>query len=256
MATMSHHGTLASLVTELEHRSRDGRDRSILRSLRRAGVPVPSEISLAEVVRADTATRSRADADALLRHLVARSIADDTAVLGVLAALRPAWVVLARRLVAAGVRPEDAQGLVLSAAFERLCELDGVPPSHVARTLVSGTWDRLRWQLVAEQRCHRRLVPIAVLEDRAGEEEASDPGDGLTRLLRDAVNAMVLSRQTACVIHASRVGGRPLREVARRLGKAEGAVRRQRSRGEQALVARARSTRSRSDTRGQGQRDR
>jgi hypothetical protein len=234
-------GPIANLTTELEIRCRAGRDQGTLEWLRVEGIDLTAGMALIDLAEACHSSTDRRRTEEILWLLVAQGVIDETTAIALLVALRPALLVLTRRLVAIGMGPFDAQTMVVSTAYERMFDVFYDRSTHVARAMVGGTWDRMRSALRAEQRCALRHVR---LED-VGDVSEDDPGEPtgpteltqrLSPLLRDAVAARVVSPETACVIHATRVEGRSFESIAHQLGKGAPAVRKARQRGERALI--------------------
>jgi hypothetical protein len=131
--------------------------------------------------------------------------------------------------------PFEAQATVVSTAYERMFDVFSERSAHVARAIVGGTWDRIRSSLKSEQRCALRQVCLEDAGD-VSDDASREPAEHLSPLLRDAVAARVVSSETACVIHATRVEGRSFDSVAHQLGKGVPATRKARLRGERALI--------------------
>jgi hypothetical protein len=241
MAFMTTHslsrrnGPIANLTTELEIRCRGGRDQRTLEWLRVEGIDLAAGITIIELAEACHSSTDRRRTDQILWLLVAQGVIDETAAIALLAALRPALLVLTRRLVAIGMGPFEAQATVVSTAYERMFDVFAERSAHVARAMVGGTWDRIRSSLKSEQRCALRHVRLEEAGD-VSDDTSREPTEHLSPLLRDAVAARVVGPETACVIHATRVEGRSFDSVAHQLGKGVPAIRKVRQRGERALI--------------------
>jgi hypothetical protein len=236
MAFMTKHfGPIANLTREVETRCRSSRDQQTLEWLRDEGIGLAVGASLLDVAEACHSGTDRRRTEETLWLLVVQGVTDETAAIALLVALRPALLVLSRRLVTIGMGLFDAQTAILSSAYERMFDVFAERSTHVARAMVRGTWDRVRSSLRAEQRCALRHVRLQDLGDIA-DDATGEPSDRLSPLLQDAVAARVVSPETACVIHATRVEGRSFESVAHQLRKGVPALRKTRQRGERALV--------------------
>ena len=134
-------------------------------------------------------------------------------------------------------------------AYERVLALAPNPPVHVARAIISSSWDRLRWSLRAEQRCALRHLPLSVVGDvpESGAEQSSPvPGSAgaadLSSVLTEAVSAGVISATAAEIVLATRAQGTSFRALACELHRGEAALRKTRQRAESALIAKGRGT--------------
>jgi hypothetical protein len=232
-----HFGPIWNLTRHLEHLCRDGKDAATLGRLSSGGLDLAGIGSVFELASSCHRTRNRARANSVLRALVGMADDDELAAMAVLVALRPALLILARRLVAIGVEPAESQTDVVTTAYERVLALAKEPPRHTARAIVGGTWDRLRWSLEAEQRCALRRCPLREIGDPSDDGQREEPGDSqLTTVLFNAVADGVLSAEAARVVHATRVQHRPFSSLACELHKGEAALRKTRQRAERALV--------------------
>jgi hypothetical protein len=186
-------------------------------------------------------SKDRSRADAVLGALVRHSGDDELATMAVLVALRPALLVLSRRLIGVGIDPAMAQGDVVAMAYERVLALAPCPPVHVARAIISSSWDRLRWALKAEQRCALRHQPLSVVGDVAETgTEHSVPGSAaagdLRSVLTEAVATGVISATAAQIVLATRAQGTSFRMLSCQLHKSEAALRKTRQRAEATLI--------------------
>ena len=148
-----HEGPIWRLTRSLEIRCRaDGSNRTMAR-LGAGGLELAGAGTLFVLACSCHESKDRARSDAVLGALVRLASDDQLAAMAVLVALRPALLVLSRRLTGAGMDPAVAQGDVVATAYERVLAIAEQPTVHVARAIISSTWDRLRWSLRAEQRC-------------------------------------------------------------------------------------------------------
>jgi hypothetical protein len=131
---------------------------------------------------------------------------------------------------------EQADVDVIAVAYQRIVELSEDPPRHVARAVIGGTWDRIRSQLRAEQRCALRQCRLEESDDQPMGNDGPGWSGRLEGVLIEAVAGGVIGAEAARVIHATRVGGRSVRSVACDLGKREPAVRKVRVRAERTLI--------------------
>jgi hypothetical protein len=196
-------------------------------------------------------SKDRARSDAVLGALVRLAAHDELATIGVLVALRPALLVLSRRLTGVGMDPAVAQDDVVATAYERVLAVAEQPTVHVARAVISSSWDRLRWSLRAEQRCALRHLPLSEIGDgveTGAERNVSElrSGSDLSSVLTEAVAAGVISATAAQIVVATRSHGKSFEALACELHKGEAALRKTRQRAEATLIAKGR---------GPGQRD-
>ncbi len=138
-------------------------------------------------------------------------------------------------------------------AYDRVLALAPNPPIHVARAIISSSWDRLRWSLRAEQRCALRRLPLSAVgdvpESGADESAPGSAGSGdLRSVLTEAVSAGVISATAAQIVLATRAQGTSFRALSCELHRGEAALRKTRQRAESALIAEGRGT-SRRDAR-------
>ena len=232
----NHRGPLTDLIPTLAmHCRHGGSDQTMLR-LRAGGLEVDGATSLSELAAQCNGTQDRARAEDILRSLVGLAGDDGLAALGALVALYPALLGIARRLIVTGVTLEQADTDVIAVAYQRIVELSEDPPRHVARAVIGGTWDRIRSQLRAEQRCAMRQRGLDESDDRPLSNDATGWSGRLEGVLIEAVAGGVIGAEAARVIDATRVGGRSVRSVACDLGKREPAVRKVRMRAERTLI--------------------
>jgi hypothetical protein len=244
----AHDGPMWRVTRSLEIRCRGGGSDETMARLADAGLELGGTDSLFVLACRCHESKDRVRADAVLGALVRLAADDELAALAVLVALRPALLLLSRRLIGAGLVPGMAQVEVVTTAYERVLALAPDPPAHVARAIISGSWDRLRWCLKAEQRCALRQVPLpgsGDLAEKASGDEVSTSGlygnGDLASVLTDAVAAGVITATAAQVVFATRAQGRSFRALSCELHKGEAALRKTRQRAESMLKGRARS---------------
>jgi hypothetical protein len=232
----NYQAPLINLNANLAMHCRHGGSEHTLQRLVAGGLEMNGAATLSELAAQCNQTDNRARAEDILRPLVGLAGEDSLAALSALVALYPALVGIARRLIAAGVLADQADMDVIAVAYERILELSEDPPRHVARAVISGTWDRIRSSLKAEQRCALRHCRLEQADVQAVvSEEGADSGP-LSEVLVDAVAAGVISSEAARVIYGTRVEGRSMGSLACDVEKREAAVRKIRTRAERALV--------------------
>ena len=120
MSSMTHYrGPISNLITHVEVLSRGGGSNVTMVRLIEGGLDPGLATTVAELATICNRTDQRDRAEAIVASLVALAPADDLAGLGALAALSPALIRLSRRLITAGVRPEQADIDVIATAYER-----------------------------------------------------------------------------------------------------------------------------------------
>jgi DNA-directed RNA polymerase specialized sigma24 family protein len=170
--------------------------------------------------------------DELLAALVRTARSDRTAFDVIAACLLPG---IQRLVVRYGrsLERQDALAIAVGALYEAVgrCEFDG-PPRFVAGKLLALPARRLRRAVTARRAWGVTATHIA--EDTA---HSHSPELSTAVLLGTAVEAGVLAEHDARLIHATRVIGRPMREVAHDLGVDYGTAKKRRQRAEAAWVA-------------------
>jgi hypothetical protein len=243
MGPMTHYvGPIRNLIMHLQTRCRGGGSDETMRRLAAGGLDPEDAATVFELASGCAGTGDRARAERVVAGLVSLAPEDDMAALGALVALFPALIRLSRRMTAAGIDPTQADVDVLEAAFDRVVSVGGELSRgkhrrHVARSVIGGTWDRLRVSLEAEQRCALRHSPLEGVGDPVDPRDLFGDLPGLRWVLTEAVATGVIGTEAARIIEASRIRGRSLTSVAWELHKAETAVRRSRQRAERALIA-------------------
>jgi hypothetical protein len=244
----SHRGPLSELDAHLAARCRSSEGRATMDRLRAAGCDLAGADTLDALVEVCKTTPDRGRAGEILAALVSLSMTDDLAGVVALVALGPALVRLARRLAAAGIDPRRAEGDVMAVAFEQLTVARtrmahaGMPTCDLARTIVGKTWDRLRTELRADQRCALRRCRLDAT-DLPAAPTLAEATPGITGILTEAVATGAISAEAARIIHATRVERRSFRSLACELHKGEAALYKMRRRSERVLVERTRADR-------------
>jgi len=234
-------GPISDLGVHLAARCRSGEGQATLDHLSVAGLDLADADTLETLVELCRTTTDRDRAGRILAALVSLSAEDELAAVGALVALSPALVRLSRRLMATGVDFHQADTDVLAVAFEQIAVVrvrmssTEVSVAHLARTIIGRTWDRLRTELRADQRCALRRCRL----DVAGTPVAPpspEPTPGITTVLTEAVSTGAISAEAARIIHATRVERRSFRSLACELHKGEAALYKIRQRSERALI--------------------
>jgi hypothetical protein len=239
----THEGPIWRLTHSLQIRCRGGGSSETMARLADGGLQLAAGDTVYALACRCHESKDREWSDTVLGALLRSAGDDELALMAVLVALRPALLVLSRRLVGVGLDPAVAQGDVVATAYERVLALVPDPPVHVARAIISSSWDRLRWSLRAEQRCALRHLPLSVLGDVADtgpEQNASDltAGGELTSVLTEAVATGVITATAARIVVATRAQGTSFRALSCELHKGEAALRKTRQRAESNLIAR------------------
>jgi hypothetical protein len=240
-----HEGPIWRLTRSLEIRCRAGGSNGTMARLADGGLELAGAGTLFALACSCHESKDRARSDAVLGALVRLTGDDELAAIAMLVALRPALLVLSRRLTGVGMNPSAAQGDVVATAYERMLAVAAEPTVHVARAIISSSWDRLRWSLRAEQRCALRHLPPSEVGE--GIEAAAEPdvsasraGGDLSSVLTEAVATGVISATAAHIVVATRSHGRSFRALACELHKGEAALRKTRQRAEATLIAKGR----------------
>ena len=173
------------------------------------------------------------ESDQVLAVLAHRAVDDDLAARTLLQAVMPGMRSLARRyrsvVASAGESPE---GLVVSLTYERIRTYPFQSrPQRIAANVLLDTRQRL-------QRTVGRVGPITVsLEDLPFEPPSGDCEPNPFPLLNEAVALRVIGARDANLITATRLHGRPVAELAARLGCLPQTLRQRRRRAERRLLA-------------------
>jgi DNA-directed RNA polymerase specialized sigma24 family protein len=183
-------------------------------------------------LRVELRTGTEPRKDELLAALVRTSNRDRTAFDVVAACLLPGI----RHLVARygrSLERQEALAIAVGALYEAVgrCKLDQ-PPRFVASKLLALPTGRLRRAVTAQRASWATATPAA--ENTA---PTHSPELSTTVLLAIAVESGVLAEHDARLIHATRVIGRPMRDVAHELGVSYGTAKKRRQRAEAAWVA-------------------
>jgi hypothetical protein len=183
-------------------------------------------------LRVELRTGTKPRKDELLAALVRTAHRDRTAFELVAACLLPGI----RHLVARygrSLERQDALAIAVGALYEAVgrCELDE-PPRFVASKLLALPTGRLRRAVAAQRASCVTATPAA-----EGAAPTHSPEPSTTVLLGTAVEAGVMAEHDARLIHATRVIGRPMRDVAHDLGVTYGTAKKRRQRAEATWVA-------------------
>jgi hypothetical protein len=183
-------------------------------------------------LRVELRTGTKPRKDKLLAALVRTARSDRTAFQVVAACLLPGIRHLVARYGRSLERPE-ALAIAVGALYEAVgrCQLDE-PPRFVAGKLLALPTGRLRRAVAAQRASWATAMPAP--ENTA---HPHSPELSTTVLLGTAVEAGVLAEHDARLIHATRVIGRPMREVAHDLGVSYGTAKKRRQRAEAAWAA-------------------
>jgi hypothetical protein len=180
-----------------------------------------------EALRLELRTGTRQRQDELLAALVDLTNRHPTAFNVLAACLLPAIRHRIRRY-AQRLELQDAMAIMVDALHEAIGRYDiDEPPRFVAQRLLDLPTHRLR-HAVAACRAWSSCVECRA-EDMA---LASTPDLSASTLLATAVDAGVLGEHDARLIYETRIAGRPLREIATRLGLGYEAAKKRRRRAE------------------------
>jgi hypothetical protein len=200
----------------------------------------------ADAVDACGQRRDPRSPQSVLAALVHHGPDDPLAARAALQALLPGLVALARRgnvhgrLVGAG-RPfatyHDLDAELASITYERIRTGVGADSPWPATKILDSTWMRVR----TLGRIHRRLAAVETpqgtdIPDRRAAAERSG-AEELAQVIVGAVQAGTVRRTDGALVYANRVLGHSMFELARVTGRNESVLRRERGRGEHALLA-------------------
>ncbi len=228
------------LEAHLAARGRGPEGRNVLARLSAGGLDVAGSVDLSELVRSCERSRRSLRVEGLVAALCVLAPTDPVAVVAIVVVLRPDLVRQARRLVRAGLAPDEAVAVAVEAvvvAVGAMSEGDGGPKSDeaVVRALLNAVWRRCRTEARRAERLAARQVPLSVDEvDRpaaGGEPEVDDP------LLARAVRRGALDVRQARLLYETRGLGRPVVEVAEAWGVGPGTLVSSRRRAEHRLRA-------------------
>jgi len=223
---------IGRLGAHLGSRSKGREARAAMARFARAGIEIADVHSPLELARWCHDHRGRS-AD-VVGVLVRLAPGDETAMVCVLVALRPALLRTAGYLVRHGIERDDAETELVGIAWERVLAVAAAAPAHhAASAVVDGVWDRARLLVHRDRR--RRDREIALGDHVDPEAIDADPGVRVTTVLADAERAKALTGRQARLVHETRVLGRPVGELATASGRDPRAVRQERRRAEIAL---------------------
>lgn len=171
-------------------------------------------------------------ADRWLHHLLAAAgEGDDLAGRTVLQALLPGLRALAFELGWAGEH-DDVAAAVVEACWSRIGRYPLRRRNRVAANLL---WDTRQLFLRSSRR--HGLQPWTTMPEPARVVEDPSPGEELLEVVRDAVQAGVITPTAGATIVLTRVGDVPVRTLARVQGCAPGTLLRRRHRAESLVAA-------------------
>jgi len=232
---------IGRLGADLAARSKGREARAAMARFARAGIEIPDVHSPLEL--ALWCHDHRGGSSGVVGALVRLAPGDETAMVCVLVALRPALRRAAAYLVRHGTERDGAETEVLGIAWERVLAVASSGPSrHAASAVVDGVWDRAR--ILVHRAARRRSREPMLAEHVDPEALDADPAVRVSTVLLDAERARVLTGRQARLLHDTRVLDRPVAELAAAAGRDPRAVRQERRRAELVLGRHlARSTR-------------
>jgi hypothetical protein len=189
--------------------------------------------------------RDDSRAEALLAAVVRHARTDPMAARTVLQAVLPGLAAVSRRalgFVGPGrvwARVDELDQHVVAVACERIHALAPAPPRWLAKAIVDGTWQRVRWYALRQHCDSRRRTVLSEAADAAAPSPAT-PGAELAGVLAEAVELGVLEKLDAWVVFHSRVNGIATPTWAADAGVGSRRLWRRRERAEEQLVAAAR----------------
>ena len=209
--------------TPMDHREGPWRDFPLLSNL------ASSSVALAE--REGFPRGRRAG----LLHLYARARNDPSAAVGLLGLLAPELSSMCRHLVRQGTEPGDAEADVVAIAWEVVLGRRRRPQRPSPRRLADAIWNEVRRESGLRRRRQLELSPWPAYLDPP--EPESDHLDRWPGLLAAAVAASILTPRQVVVVAETRMEGRSMPEMAKRLGRPVGALYKERQRAEESLRA-------------------
>lgn len=192
--------------------------------------------------------RGNRDRAALLVAVIRHARTDRLAARTVLQAVLPGLAAVSRRargFVGPGRvwrRVDELDQHVVAVACERIHALAPAPPPWLAKALVDGTWQRVRWYALRHHADSRHHVTLSEARDTPATAPAT-PGEELAGVLAQAVELGVLENLDAWVVFHSRVSGIAMPVLAADVGLGCRRLWRRRERAEEQLVAAARPRR-------------
>ena len=195
---------------------------------------------LGALVHQCTGPGTRRRRDRILEGLLALAPEDETVALCAVALLRPELIRISRLLARGLLAPDEAESETVTIAWEIVRA--GRRRSRGRWSLeavVNAIWTEAR-RVGGLRRVMAEVVPLT--EDHDAPAVEADPLERCSGLLATAVAQGVVTPPQAAVIAQSRLGGLPLVEVARSLGRGYVTVKQERRRAEAALAEFARTT--------------
>ena len=186
--------------------------------------------------------RHDALAAGLLGAVIAHAAEEPLAARTVLQAVLPGLAAVSRRalpFVGTGrvwARVDELDQHVVAVAYERIHALAATRPAWVAKAVVDGTWQRVRWYAVRQVADGRQRSALSEADDLSAPPPAK-PGWELAGVLADAVERGVLEQLDAWVVFHSRVNGTAMPLLAADAGLGTRRLWRRRERAEAELVA-------------------
>jgi DNA-directed RNA polymerase specialized sigma24 family protein len=209
--------------TPMDHREGPWRDFPLLSNL------ASSTVALAE--RGGFPRGRRAG----LLHLYARARHDPSAAVGLLGLLTPELSSICRHLVRQGTEAGDAEGDVVAIAWEVVSGRRRRPQRPSPRRLADAIWNEVRRESGLRRRRQLKVSPWPEYLDPPA--SGTDHLDRWPGLLAAAVAAGVLTPRQVVVVAETRMEGRSMHEMAKRLGRPVGALYKERQRAEESLRA-------------------
>ena len=192
----------------------------LLASLATAGLPA------AELVALPAGRQAR------LERLLPRALSEPAAALSVLGILSPELRSMWRRLVVRGVAPADAEADVVGIAWEVVAGHRRRPGRPTAGQLANAIWTEVRRE-AGLRRIRLEELPWPEHLDMA--ETEADRLERWPGILAAAVARGYLTSRQVVVVAETRMEGRTMAEVARRVGRPVGALYKERQRAEECL---------------------
>ena len=184
---------------------------------------------------------------ALVGAVLAEAGGDPWAARTVLQAVLPGIAAVARRAscYVGGQRPvwqsgDELHQDVVLVALERIQALAGTAPAYPCRTVVDGTWQRVRHHAASV----RQAIEVRVDVDAGVAAVAPADRSGLEELglaVIEAVHAGTLATLDAGLVYSCHVAGYGVAELAPATGRTARSLWRRRRRAEELLVARERA---------------
>jgi DNA-directed RNA polymerase specialized sigma24 family protein len=138
-------------------------------------------------------------------------------------------------LVRQGTEPDDAEANVVAIAWEVVSGRRRRPQRPSPRRLADAVWNEVRRESGLRRRRQLELSPWPQYLDP--QERQTDRLERWPGLLAAAVAAGVLTPRQVVVVAETRMEGRSMPEMAKRLGRPVGALYKERQRAEESLRA-------------------